>query len=203
MGKTANLNLNTCPSSEWGSTKYGDFIKSLAGTDSTSNVQILDAVIHALQIGKADLVDGLIPISQLPSSVKEGRIVDTIAERDSIADVFATLRVFVKDASGDATVSSGGAEYLYDGSKWIKTSEEESLDLVLSWANVTGKPDAFIPSLHQHDQNDVNGLADALASKMSTSIYDPNNKAQDVFSYIDTQVGDIASILDAVNGEVV
>lgn len=203
MGKTANLNLNTCPSSEWGSTKYGDFIKSLAGTDSTSNMQILDAVIYALQIGKADLVDGLIPISQLPSSVKEGRIVDTIAERDSIADVFATLRVFVKDASGDATVSSGGAEYLYDGSKWIKTSEEESLDLVLSWANVTGKPDTFIPSSHQHAQNDVNGLADALASKMSASIYDPNNKAQDIFAYIDTQIGDIASILDAVNGEVV
>lgn len=188
MGKTANLNLNTCPSSEWGSTKYGDFIKALAGTDATSNMQILDAVIAALQSDKADLVDGLVPISQLPSSVKEGRIVDTIADRDSISDVFTTLRVYVKDASGDATVSSGGAEYLYDGSGWIKTSEEESLDLVLSWANVTGKPDVFTPAAHQHGQEDIDGLSTALASKMDTSVYDPNHKAQDIFAYVDDQI---------------
>lgn len=58
MGKTAHLNLNTCPSSEWGSTKYGDFIKALAGTDTTSNMQILDAAIKDLRDNKQDKITG-------------------------------------------------------------------------------------------------------------------------------------------------
>ena len=45
-------------------------------------------------------------------------------------------------------VNSGGADYLYDGTSWIKTGEAESLDLVLSWDNVTGIPTDYIPSAH-------------------------------------------------------
>ncbi len=53
--------------------------------------------------------------------------------------------VYVKDATGDSTVSNGGASYIYDGTNWIKISEFESLDLVLDWANIQNKPE--IPSI--------------------------------------------------------
>lgn len=44
----------------------------------------------------------------------------------------------------DATVSSGGATYLYNPAvgytSWIKISEAESMDVTVSWADISGKP---------------------------------------------------------------
>ena len=131
----------------------------LGNVDNTSDADkpISTATQTALD-KKADLVNGLVPLSQLPSQVKEMRVVATIAERDAITNKFENLRVYVKDASADSTVSSGGADYLYDGSQWVKTSESESLDLVLSWENVSGKPTEFTPATHTHTKDEV-GLA--------------------------------------------
>lgn len=129
----------------------------LGNCDNTSdaNKPISTATQAALD-KKADLdSNGLVLLSQLPSQVKEMRVVGTIAERDAITDKFENLRVYVKDASADSTVSSGGADYLYDGSSWIKTSETESLDLVLSWDNVSGKPTKFTPLEHTHSKDEV------------------------------------------------
>lgn len=92
---------------------------------------------------KADLVNGVIPISQIPNEVKEVVIVANIAARNALTGLFAGLNVYVTDATGDSTVSSGGAFYLYDGTNWIKTGEAESMDVVLQWANVQGKPSAL------------------------------------------------------------
>lgn len=89
---------------------------------------------------KADLVNGVIPISQIPNEVKEVRIAANIAARNAMTGLFAGLNVYVTDATADPTVSSGGAYYLYDGTNWIKTGESESLDLVLQWANIQGRP---------------------------------------------------------------
>lgn len=89
---------------------------------------------------KADLVNGVIPISQIPNEVKEVRIVANIAARNAMTGLFAGLSVYVTDATGDTTVNSGGAYYLYNGTGWIKTAEAESLDLVLQWANIQGAP---------------------------------------------------------------
>lgn len=121
----------------------------LNNVDNTSdaNKPISTATQTALN-SKADLVDGVVPLSQLPSQVKEMRVVDDIATRDAITDKFANLRVYVKDATADSTVKSGGADYLYDGTTWIKTGEAESLDLVLSWDNVSGAPTDYTPSAH-------------------------------------------------------
>lgn len=41
------------------------------------------------------------------------------------------------------------------------------------------------------------------SSYMQMSVYDPTGKSQDIFAYVDTQVGNISSILDSINGEVV
>lgn len=72
-------------------------------------------------------------ISVPPQSLKKGaniRVVGDIASRDAIA-AFEGLKVFVLDASADETVGSGGSSYIYTGTAWVKTSEAESMDLVV------------------------------------------------------------------------
>ncbi len=85
-------------------------------------------------------------------------IVANIAARNALAPSSAVY-VFVTDATGDATVGSGGATYLFNpgNSSWIKTSEAESMDLAVSWASLTGKPvaspaqiDAAVAAPHAH-----------------------------------------------------
>ena len=87
--------------------------------------------------------NGLIPSSFIPAEFKEIKIVDSIAARDGITDAFAGLSVYVKDASADTTVNSGGAYYLYDGTAWVKTAESESMDVVLEWNAIQNKPDTL------------------------------------------------------------
>jgi hypothetical protein len=69
-------------------------------------------------------------------------IVANIAARNALLPLTSAKWVYVQDATGDGTVVSGGATYLYNpsGSTWVKTSEAESLDVVASWANLAGKP---------------------------------------------------------------
>ena len=83
--------------------------------------------------------NSLVPVSRIPSNYKEIDVVADIAERDGITP-FEGQRVHVLDASADSTVDSGWAEYLWTGSAWTKTAENESIDVVLSWSNITGKP---------------------------------------------------------------
>lgn len=59
-------------------------------------------------------------------------VVADITERDFLSgtgDLSEGDRAYVVDASSDSTVSSGGAEYIWDGSAWTKVTEIESLDL--------------------------------------------------------------------------
>lgn len=58
MSTTTNLGLNIFPSSEWGTTKYSDFIKGLAGSDETSNMQIIDTAIKNILDTKQDNITG-------------------------------------------------------------------------------------------------------------------------------------------------
>lgn len=57
--------------------------------------------------------------------------------------------VYITDATGDATVASGGATYLYNTTTttWIKISEAESMDVVLSWANIQNKPTSSVTDI--------------------------------------------------------
>lgn len=101
--------------------------------------------IDSSKIGQADGVasldsKGLIPISQIPAAAKEVMVVDDIAARDAIPEKFSGLSVYVKDATADDTVTTGGAYYIYDGTQWIKTAESESIDVVVDFANIQNKP---------------------------------------------------------------
>lgn len=93
---------------------------------------------------------GKIPNAQIPNAYKEAAVVDNITERDELTP-FEGLHAFVIDASADSTVGSGGgAEYVYNGTKWIKISEFNNLDTLVDWANVQNKP-SFVSSLSDLD----------------------------------------------------
>lgn len=89
---------------------------------------------------------GLIPSSQIPASYKEAVVVENITERDALS-AFSGMHAFVVDASADSTVGTGGgAEYVYNGTDWIKISEFNNLDTVVDWSNIQNKPD-FVTSI--------------------------------------------------------
>jgi len=85
-------------------------------------------------------------------------VVANIAARNALA-LDTNTQVMVLDATGDPTVASGAATYIYraDTSTFVKISEAESLDLALQWANITGRPtssaaaiDSAVAAAHSH-----------------------------------------------------
>lgn len=97
-------------------------------------------------------------IASAVSSNAEVTIVDDIAARNALPSNIKN--VYVKDATADTTVEAGGAFYIYDAanSVWIKTAEAESLDAVLNWSAIQGKPgssasdiDWAVTNAHTHN----------------------------------------------------
>lgn len=70
-------------------------------------------------------------------------VVNDIAARDAL-NPSTNLFVFVKDATGDSTVSVGSASYIYEvlTSTYTKVAEYESTDLILSWTNIVDGPNS-------------------------------------------------------------
>lgn len=98
---------------------------------------------------------GKIPNSQIPNVFKEAAVVNNITERDAL-NAFSGLHALVVDASADSTVGAGGgAEYVYNGSKWIKISEFNNLDTLVDWSGIQNKPD-FVQTIT--DLSDVPSL---------------------------------------------
>lgn len=87
-----------------------------------------DNLIGKLEF-KADLVNGLIPIHQLPKEIKETKIVSNIFELYDITpdERFSGLLVWVLDATDDPTVEIGSAMYIFDGDSWVKLVEASVL----------------------------------------------------------------------------
>ena len=79
-------------------------------------------------------------LDSLPSAGGAGaKVVADITARDALTTTEGLI-AYVVDATGDSTVKVGGASYIYDGSNWIKISEFESMDAVINWTDVQGKP---------------------------------------------------------------
>ncbi len=105
---------------------------------------------------------GKIPNAQIPNTFKEAVVVQNITERDALT-AFSGLHAFVVDASADSTVGSGGgAEYVYNGSKWIKISEFNQLDTLVDWANIQNKPDLVTSIRDLEDIPSLDGQAGML-----------------------------------------
>jgi len=99
-----------------------------------------DATANRHVINKTD-IQGMIDASMAGAGASDLAIVADIAARNALAPS-GNLYVYVQDATGDATVASGGATYLYNHATttWIKVSEAESMDVVLQWTNIQGGP---------------------------------------------------------------
>lgn len=72
-------------------------------------------------------------------------IVDNIAARNALTPVNGRP-VLVIDATGDATVATGAATYVWRSitSTWIKLTEHESLDVVLEWSAIQNRPTSSV-----------------------------------------------------------
>ena len=96
--------------------------------------------------GQVELSDGTTVqdfVDNLPtgSGGSSAVVVADIDARDALTVTAASGQiVYVKDATGDSTVNTNGATYIFDGTDWIKISEFESLDTVLNWTDIQGKP---------------------------------------------------------------
>lgn len=63
--------------------------------------------------------------------------VANIAARNALTGISTGDRVFVTDATGDATVSSGWAIYQWHSGGWTKVGEAEGLDIVAGGADLS------------------------------------------------------------------
>ncbi len=66
--------------------------------------------------------------------------VPNITARNALTGLTVGDRVFVIDATGDATVTSGWAIYVWRGSAFTKIAEQEGLDVVVGGANLSYTP---------------------------------------------------------------
>lgn len=98
-------------------------------------------------INKAE-IQALIDASMASAGANNLVIVADIAARDALTPD-TNIQVYVVDATGDSTVASGGATYLYNFSAttWLKINESESMDVVLSWAGIAGRPSSAVADI--------------------------------------------------------
>lgn len=209
MGKTTNLQLNTFPSSTWGTTKYGDFIKAIAGNDETSNVEIIDKAIAALQaaqLTKADLVDGKVPESQLPpkADLVDGKVpAEQLPEMNYDAAGSASEAVSQHNGASDAHASMFAGKADLDAvSQKLRT--DQLPDEVLTTEDKEQMQSKLAGTAEQIVGFDMDGGAVARSMPTAQEVgADPSGSAAAVRTYVEEQIGDIASLLDQINGEVV
>ena len=109
--------------------------KNSAGTYDEINLQT-----SAEQVKMADGKTVQAFLDSLPTGDGAGsKVVADITARDALTTAEGLI-AYVVDATGDSTVKSGGASYIYDGSNWIKISEFESMDMIIDWTDIQGKP---------------------------------------------------------------
>lgn len=119
---------------------------------------VTDNTGTAKMVGNSTMINNLIA-TQL-SSLSQTYIVADIAARDALT---ATLNrnavIQVVNAIADTSITSGGATYLWDDANnvSIKISEFESMDVVVQWNSVQGRPsstpgqiDAAVSNSHTH-----------------------------------------------------
>lgn len=135
---------------------YSIYYIAPTGSPNYVEVYVTDSSGTARRIIKQSDIQAM--INSTIAAANELTIVANIAARDALSPT-KVMYVYVQDATGDATVSSGGATYMYNPatSAWIKVSEAESMDVVLNWSNIVGKPssspaqiDAAVAATHTH-----------------------------------------------------
>ena len=169
---------------------------------TTMEDHINDGVLHVTQLVQDQLTKlALDPNAtyatkqELASQTDGVIIVNDIAARDALGPINVGQLVWVLNATGDGSVSSGAAEYLWNDPNWIKVSEAESMDLILQWANIQGKPnstpseiDTAVLNSHTHDNEAV---LDSLSDSSGVLAYNGSAVGRDEHVIVsDTQPTD-------------
>lgn len=127
---------------------------------SVGNSEMITSIVTA-SVGSIvdDAVDGAI------ASLNAVEIVADIDARDALAaSLSRNALIIVEDATADPTVDAGSAMYAYNHvtDTFSKLTEYESLDVVISWANISGRPsstpaeiDAAVTNSHTHTNKTV------------------------------------------------
>jgi len=111
-------------------------------TSSPGELQIIlssnDGTFARHTITKAEVQNMITSAIQATNKIEYAA---DIAARNALTLTSNTM-VYVNDATGDPTVLSGGALYFYkaDTQTFIKVAEYESMDVVINWNNIQGKP---------------------------------------------------------------
>lgn len=205
MSVTPTLNLALVDPASWSTTLSKTWLNDLMGVDDASNMAKIDAAIAALQSAKADLVDGLIPASQLPSyvdDVLEGTISEDASSftltGESSACTPETGKIYV-DTNKNITYRWSGSLYVPIGSD-LALGETEST----AYRGDRGK-EAYDHISQQDNPHGVTAAQIGLGSVDNTADLDKpiSTATQAALDVINTQLGNISSVLDAINGEVV
>lgn len=134
----------------------------------------------AAQVKTADGSDVESKLAALSGSLA-GRsttfVTGDIAGRDALSGMKIGDQVWVKDASADPTVARGAAKYIYESEAagWVKTAEAESMDLVIAWDDVQGKPDVAAADIDQavanaHEHANRTDVLDKLGADPDTGL---------------------------------
>jgi len=185
---------------------YPRTVASQVYYDETNNLTVADHITDTAQIHLTaaertaltnyNQANGFAKVEStgyLPNSIINPSVLAITTEFANIAamlastDVPAGQLVWVTDASGDTTVTSGWAVYRkkvgtgidYTSlTGWQKVAEAESLDVVVSWDNIQGKPsstpaeiDQAVADDHTHSNKAaLDDLADATTGTAPSQV---------------------------------
>lgn len=147
------------------------------GTELTLTVTGATGNVVATTVSKADVntaISTAIGNLDMSNSVE---FAASIEDRDGLA-LTKSAFVYVADATADETVSAGAAMYLYDfaTTTWHKVTEYESLDLVLNWNKIIGRPGVEVSEIEdavakRHNHANM-AVLDLLTAPSGQLLYD-------------------------------
>lgn len=146
----------------------------LVSNGTYAETYVTDSAGTAKMVGNSTMINNLIA-AQLTGLSQTYIVADITARNTLTATLNRNAVIQVINATGDATVASGGATYLWDDANNIsvKISEFESMDVALNWSSIIGRPtstpgaiDAAVSNSHTHTNitvlnlfTDVGGVA--------------------------------------------
>lgn len=138
---------------------------------SNCETYVTDASGNFKRVGNSLMINEL--IIQALDQLNTTEVVNNITDRNNLTLSSNTL-VYVIDATGDTTVNSGAALYIYRHSttSFHKIAEYESVDLNITWGSISGKPtssptqiDQAVTDSHTHTNKTIlDNIQEALTS---------------------------------------
>lgn len=121
---------------------------------------VTDDAGQARMIGNSVMITAIAQaLVNAANSAKLHRVADIPARNALPATFTGNLMALVTDASADPTVTAGAALYFYEDATdtWTKVAEYESMDAIINWSDIVGRPsstpaaiDAAVTNSHTH-----------------------------------------------------